>query len=469
LALATDSDTGISNSDQLTKDSAPTFTGIAETGTSVELFSGDDSLGTVTADALGDWSLTATTLVEGEHKIVAEATDAAGNVSVDSEALPITVDTNAPDAPLNLALAALSDTGVSSSDQLTNDTKPTFSGTAEAGASIELFSGDDSLGAVTADKSGSWTLTATSLSEGVHTIVAKATDAAGNVSVDSEALPITVDTTAPTLSAVTQWTQTVVANDTLVISFDEDIKLGSGYIALTDSGSDDTNTIDVADNGGQLATNGGQLTITPTKSGDYGSHYLTFDSQSITDVAGNAYVNVGEFTPDPAVDVVFNLMTGTSTDVDSRLFSEDETYNIYIMVDSAKAGVTLNEGNIWGDAQNLGSDDVVYLVGSDVFITDQGDDPATAATAASGNLIWYNSEEPGWLYNGPPVASLSGAGNFFRYGTFGNAPATGSAVIFDSWSSIANGGITSLSTGTTSPTLPTSTAPTISFNTTMFV
>ena len=261
----------------------------------------------------------------------------------------------------------------------------------------------------------------------------------------------------------------MVANDTLVISFDEDIKLGSGYIALTDSGSDDTNTIDVADNGGQLATNGGQLTITPTKSGDYGSHYLTFDSKSITDVAGNAYVNVGEFTPDPAVDVVFNLMTGTSTDVDSRLFSEDETYNIYIMVDSAKAGVTLNEGNIWGDAQNLGSDDTVYLVGSDVFITDQRGGPATAATAASGNLIWYNSEEPGWLYNGPPVASISGDGEFFRYGTFGNAPATGSAVIFDKWSSIANGGITSLSTGTTSPTLPTSTAPTISFNTTMFV
>jgi hypothetical protein len=288
LALATDSDTGISNSDRLTNDSTPTFTGTAEAGATVELISGEDSLGTVTADALGDWSVTAATLVEGEHGISAQATDVAGNVSDLSDAVTITVDTTAPsllevpfigwlpdgaledfgimaagvivalpvddyssvqvissvdgqfeaagpiafdrNVPLDgvsfwhvdadftegvhslsvtagdaagnmsdispavyalvdtiapeapvLALAATSDSGFSATDNITSDTTPTFTGTAEADAVVALWTDNTYYGGTTADEDGVWSFTANfSLSEGDHSIRAYANDRVNN-------------------------------------------------------------------------------------------------------------------------------------------------------------------------------------------------------------------------------------------------------------------------------------------------
>ncbi|WP_162251940.1 Ig-like domain-containing protein, partial [Massilia sp. Root335] len=67
---------------------------------------------------------------------------------------------------------------------VTNDTTPTFSGTAEAGAKVKLYDTDGTtlLGTTTADGGGAWSITASTLSQGAHTVTAKATDAAGNVS-----------------------------------------------------------------------------------------------------------------------------------------------------------------------------------------------------------------------------------------------------------------------------------------------
>jgi hypothetical protein len=55
-------------------------------------------------------------------------TDVAGNVSANSTALDITVDTTAPTATVNIAAIA-SDSGTSASDFITNDTSLTVSGT----------------------------------------------------------------------------------------------------------------------------------------------------------------------------------------------------------------------------------------------------------------------------------------------------------------------------------------------------
>src|SRR5690606_19552582 len=109
----------------------------------------------------------------------------------------LVIDTQAPDAPSAPDLDAGSDTGTGNTDDITNDTTPTFTGTAEAGASVELFAGAESIGTATADGDGNWTVTSSELAEDTYNITATATDAAGNTSTASSALSLTVDVTAP--------------------------------------------------------------------------------------------------------------------------------------------------------------------------------------------------------------------------------------------------------------------------------
>ena len=71
-------------------------------------------------------------------------------------------------------------------DRITNDTTLAISGTAVAGAVIELFDGATSLGTVTADGAGAWSFATTALADGAHSFTATATDAAGNTGDASE-------------------------------------------------------------------------------------------------------------------------------------------------------------------------------------------------------------------------------------------------------------------------------------------
>ncbi|HEX8933785.1 MAG TPA: Ig-like domain-containing protein, partial [Pseudonocardiaceae bacterium] len=119
--------------DAITNDNTPTFGGTAEANSTVELFDGSTSLGTTTADGSGDWSFTpGASLNEGTHSITATAEDAAGNTSTASTALSMTIDTVAPSAPQITAPANAA---------VTNDATPTFSGTAEANSTVEIFDG----------------------------------------------------------------------------------------------------------------------------------------------------------------------------------------------------------------------------------------------------------------------------------------------------------------------------------------
>ncbi|HET8810573.1 MAG TPA: Ig-like domain-containing protein [Flavobacteriaceae bacterium] len=127
--------------------------------------------------------------------------DAAGNNltttlnSVGSTA-SVLVDAVAPAAPSTPDLAAASDDGVSDTDNTTADNTPTFTGTAEANATVTLISSiDGNLGTTIANGTGNWSFTpGTALSDNTHNISATATDAAGNTSSASSALSVTIDT-----------------------------------------------------------------------------------------------------------------------------------------------------------------------------------------------------------------------------------------------------------------------------------
>ena len=81
-------------------------------------------------------------------------------------------------APSRPDLLTASDSGSSSTDNYTNDTTPSFSGTAEAGSTVELFAGGISLGSTTADANGDWTFSVQEsnvLADGSYAITATST------------------------------------------------------------------------------------------------------------------------------------------------------------------------------------------------------------------------------------------------------------------------------------------------------
>ncbi len=129
------------------------------------------------------------------------AIDANGNPSTAATQSVQAVDTLAPAAPVISAIA--DDNGSSNSDGITNDDTLIVSGTAEAGASVELFLDGASVDTVTADGSGNWSVDINAamgaLPEATYALTAQATDVNGNVGALSGATSITIDTTNPTV------------------------------------------------------------------------------------------------------------------------------------------------------------------------------------------------------------------------------------------------------------------------------
>jgi hypothetical protein len=126
------------------------------------------------------------------------AFDAAGHGNTASTDADATVnrDTTPPSAPSAPSMTAASDTGTSTSDLITSDATPTFTGAAETGSTITLYDGTIAVGSGQA-VDGAYTITAGTLSEGTHTLTTRATDPSGNTGPPSGDSTVTIDTTAP--------------------------------------------------------------------------------------------------------------------------------------------------------------------------------------------------------------------------------------------------------------------------------
>src|SRR5690606_36188925 len=127
---------------------------------------------TVTADANGAWSaMPSMMLADGAHNIVVSATSANGKTA--RVEIDFTIDTQAG----MIAITSPAD-GAS-----INSAQPTISGTGEAGALVVVSVDGMDVGMVTVGQDGTWSFTPPApLTEGMHTITATATDAAGNSS-----------------------------------------------------------------------------------------------------------------------------------------------------------------------------------------------------------------------------------------------------------------------------------------------
>ncbi|MEP8646763.1 BapA/Bap/LapF family large adhesin [Enterobacter kobei] len=157
-----------------TNDTRPTLNGTAEANATVRIYDGITLVGTVTADASGNWTLpqTTTTLTQGTHNFTATATDAAGNTSVASTVTTIIVDTTAPTAP----------TGTFNADG------SVLTGNAEADSTVSIRLADGSTVTAIAGSNGTYSYTFTNKQTEGQTLQITATDAAGNTSLPGSAL-----------------------------------------------------------------------------------------------------------------------------------------------------------------------------------------------------------------------------------------------------------------------------------------
>ncbi|MCP1115230.1 Ig-like domain-containing protein [Enterobacter bugandensis] len=156
-----------------TNDTRPALSGTAEANATVRIYDGITLVGTVTADANGNWTLPeTTTLTQGTHNFTATATDAAGNTSPASAVTTIIVDLTAPTAP----------TGTFNADG------SVLSGNAEAGSTVTIRLADGSTVTTTAGSNGTYSYTFVNKQTEGQTLQITATDAAGNVSLPGSAL-----------------------------------------------------------------------------------------------------------------------------------------------------------------------------------------------------------------------------------------------------------------------------------------
>lgn len=165
----------------------------------------DTELGSIAADAEGNWSITVENLAAGDYSFGAISRDAASNQSLTASALvAITLepaaDTTPPDAPVILAIA----NGEGAIEGNVSDLPVLIlSGTAEANSTITVFNGNETVGApVTTDADGNWTFTTPALPEGSYSFTATATDTAGNISTTTPTPAVVeIDLPAGTLEA----------------------------------------------------------------------------------------------------------------------------------------------------------------------------------------------------------------------------------------------------------------------------
>ena len=199
--LTSAADTGSSSTDNVTSSTTPAFSvSGGTTGETATITAVNGATTKTCTYVIGSGtSCSLSGLTDGTWSVTGTLTDPAGNVSPSGSALSMTVDTTAPSAPSAPDLLASSDTGSSSTDNVTNDTTPMMSVTGGSNGDTATISAVN--GGIT--KTCTYVIgTSTScdlpaLTDGTWIVSGTLTDPAGNVSPAGSSLSMTMDTTAP--------------------------------------------------------------------------------------------------------------------------------------------------------------------------------------------------------------------------------------------------------------------------------
>ncbi|MFN6050961.1 MAG: Ig-like domain-containing protein, partial [Planctomycetia bacterium] len=327
--VATD-DTGASNFDNLTSVNQPTFVGFGTTGDTIKIYVDGVLAGTTIVDTNGNWSITTNSIADGVHQITSQAIDPAGNFSAQSTPLVLTIDSSAPNSPI-----------FTTPSGPTSNSQPPISGTGEPGSTITLYDGTTPIGTTIVNANGTWNITPISpLAEGSHTFTTTATDAAGNISLPSSPIAVTIDTVNP-LPPVVASVSDDTGNPSDKITSDNQLTItGTAEPGSTITVYDSSSGSPVAVGTVVVGANGIYSVTTSTLTD--GSHPLSITS---TDAAGNESqpAAVGTYTVDtgtPTLPTVSSVSQDTGASAIDKI-TNDNTLTIAGLAGSAEAGTTI--------------------------------------------------------------------------------------------------------------------------------
>ncbi len=157
---------------------------------------------TFTSDGYGNVCINMEGLADGDH--VLQPTEIRPNPGKPCPAFHFTIDTHVPAAPSMPELVTWKDSAPVG-DHITMFNNPTFTGTAEPGNNVQIFSGPTGVAGGLTDSAGSYLASANPLRDGAYQFVAKQISRSGIVSPPSEAYSLIIkqDTNAGVPSAPT--------------------------------------------------------------------------------------------------------------------------------------------------------------------------------------------------------------------------------------------------------------------------
>ncbi|MGX5111493.1 Ig-like domain-containing protein [Enterobacter cloacae] len=309
------------------RDTTPELRGTAEKDSLVKIYvpGSNVPVGSVYADADGNWSWTSPALSDAQHDFYVRAQDKAGNVSGDSNHYGLEVDTQ---TTTPVIVGAYDDVaggvynGLVANGGVTNDKTPELRGTAEANSVVYIVTENYGTvaGSVRADASGNWKFPVATNYNMQYNFHAYSIDQAGNRSADSAKFAITVDT----------------VNNAPVITGSFDDVAGGVYNGLVGNGGvTNDRTLDLR---GTAEAGSVVYIISPANGGVYGSvtagangqwsfpvttnYNMQYNFQAYSvDKAGNRSVNSSNFAI--TVDTVNNapVITGTFDNVQGGVYN----------------------------------------------------------------------------------------------------------------------------------------------------
>ncbi|SFH80285.1 Ig-like domain-containing protein [Enterobacter sp. NFIX59] len=435
-------DTGLSGSDFITSDNQISLKGTL----GAALGSGDHAQ--ISLDGGVTWTdvsvsglswtyVDGRTLADGDYNYQLRVIDDAGNISATASQV-VTIDTVAPDASKTIAIDSISDdTGLSSSDFITNDTSLTLHGSLGATLADGEYAQISIDGGVTWQNvivtGNSWYyVDGRTLGNQTYDYYVRVVDAAGNVGASAHQ-QVTVDTVAPD-AAIT----VTVDNITVDTGFDNNDFLTSST-SYTLHG-----TLGAALGAGeyvQVSMDGGTTWVYATVSGTQWSYS---DTRTLTDGSHNYQVrvvdqagNVGATTSQavtvdtqaPQYGVTIDSISEDTGQSGSDFITMDTTLTINGSLGSALASdervqISLDGGNTWldttvtnqrwsyTDTRDLPDGDYTYQV----RIIDQAGNVGSTAS----QVVTVDTTPPTTV--GTVVSYTDGEGE--RQGTFGSAVAT---------------------------------------------
>jgi len=188
---------------EVTDDRQPTLAGSGESLSTVIIYVDGAEVDRLDVDVSGLWRYTlATPLEPGTHVLSVADIDEAGNISAQVGAFTLNIGTLAmPSTPVidnviddvpSTAPHRVTEGGFS------NDSTLEVRGLGDSGTTVQLYVNGAAIPAATSVVSGgNWQVNLSGLSEGLNTLVATASNAAGNTSAPSVPFTFTLDTTAP--------------------------------------------------------------------------------------------------------------------------------------------------------------------------------------------------------------------------------------------------------------------------------